>query len=123
MSALQAILERRTIAIGVFLITAIAVAGILLDFLPILLFPLGIVALLLLVYNLEWPFVLLFFLLPLSWEQEFENGFFSPFLAIFCLHNAKCPCIFLPLATVAASVITNFEILNMCTSKKDKHYF
>jgi hypothetical protein len=24
---------------------------------------------------------------------------------------------------VAASVITDFEILNMCTSKKDKHYF
>jgi ribosomal protein L24E len=24
---------------------------------------------------------------------------------------------------VAASVITDFEILNMCTFKKDKHYF
>jgi hypothetical protein len=24
---------------------------------------------------------------------------------------------------VAASVITDFEILNMCTSRKDKHYF
>jgi hypothetical protein len=43
---------------------------------------------------------------------------FSPFLVIFCL-----PCIFLPLATVAASVITDFEILNMCTSQKDQHYF
>ena len=56
-------------------------------------------------------------------KQGFENGLFSPFLVIFCLHNAKCPCIFLPLATVAASVITNFQISNMCTSKKDKHYF
>jgi hypothetical protein len=57
-------------------------------------------------------------------KQGFENnGLFSPFLVIFCLHNAKCPCIFLPPATVAASVITDFEILNMCTSKKDKHYF
>jgi hypothetical protein len=46
-----------------------------------------------------------------------------PFLVIFCLHNAKCPCIFLPVATVASSVITDFEILNICTSKKDKHYF
>jgi hypothetical protein len=56
-------------------------------------------------------------------KQGFENGLFSPFLVFFCLHNAKCPCTFLPLATVAASIITDFEILNMCTSKKDKHYF
>jgi hypothetical protein len=56
-------------------------------------------------------------------KQGLENGLFSPFLVIFCLHNAKCPSIFLPLATVAASVITDFEILNMCTSMKDKNYF
>jgi hypothetical protein len=56
-------------------------------------------------------------------KQGFENGLFSPFLVNFCLHNAKCPGIFLCLATVAASVIMDFEILNMCTSKKDKHYF
>jgi hypothetical protein len=56
-------------------------------------------------------------------KQGFEKGLFSLFLVIFCLHNAKCPIIFLPLATVTASVITDFEILNMCTSKKDKHYF
>jgi hypothetical protein len=56
-------------------------------------------------------------------KQGFENGLCSPFLVIFCLHNAKCPCISLPLATVAASVMTDFEILNMCTSRKDKHYF
>jgi hypothetical protein len=56
-------------------------------------------------------------------KQWFENGLFSPFLAIFCLHNVKCPGVFLRLATVVASVITDFKILNMCTSKKDKHYF
>jgi hypothetical protein len=56
-------------------------------------------------------------------KQGFENGLFSPFLVIFCLHNAKCSSIYLPLATVAASVITNFEILDICTSKKDKQSF
>jgi hypothetical protein len=56
-------------------------------------------------------------------KQWFENGLFSPFLVLFCLHNAKCPGIFLHLATVVASVITDFKILNMCTSIKDKHYF
>jgi hypothetical protein len=56
-------------------------------------------------------------------KQWFENGLFSPFLVFFGLHNANCPCIFLRLATVAASVITDFKILNMYTSKKDKHYF
>jgi hypothetical protein len=56
-------------------------------------------------------------------NKGFENGLFSPFLAIFCLHNAKSPCIFLPLATVLASVIRDFEILNKCTFWKDKHYF
>jgi hypothetical protein len=33
-----------------------------------------------------------------------------------------CPGIFLRLATVAASVITDFKIFNMYTSKKDEHY-
>jgi hypothetical protein len=58
-----------------------------------------------------------------SEKQGLENGLFSPSLVIFCLHNAKCPCIFLPPATVAASVITDFEILDMYTFKKDKNYF
>jgi hypothetical protein len=56
-------------------------------------------------------------------NQWFENGLFSPFLVISCLHTAKCPGIFRRLATVVASVIMDFKILNMCTSKKDKHYF
>jgi hypothetical protein len=56
-------------------------------------------------------------------KQGFENGLFSPFLVIFCLDNDKCPGIFLRIATVVASVITDLKILNMCTSKKDKHYF
>jgi hypothetical protein len=47
-------------------------------------------------------------------NKGLKIGLFSPFLVIFCLHNAKCPCIFLPLATVLASVITDFEILNKC---------
>ena len=46
-----------------------------------------------------------------------------PFLVIFCLHNAKWPGIFLHLATVAASVVTDFKILDMYTFKKDKHCF
>jgi hypothetical protein len=53
----------------------------------------------------------------------FENELFSPFLVIFCVHNAKCSGIFLRLATVVASVITDFKILKICTFKKYKHYF
>jgi hypothetical protein len=56
-------------------------------------------------------------------KQGFENRLFSPFFVIFCVHNAKCPGIFLRLATMAASVITDFKICNMCTCKKDKHNF
>jgi hypothetical protein len=56
-------------------------------------------------------------------KQGFENGLFSPFLVIFCFHDTKCSGVFLRLATVTASVITDFKIFNMCTSKKDKHYF
>jgi hypothetical protein len=59
---------------------------------------------------------------PRKTIKGLKMGCFPPFLVIFCLH-AKCPSIFLSLATVAASVITDFEILNMCTFKKDKHYF
>jgi hypothetical protein len=43
-------------------------------------------------------------------KQGFENGLFFPFLVIFCGHSFKCPSIFLCLATVAASVITDFKI-------------
>jgi hypothetical protein len=56
-------------------------------------------------------------------KRGFENGLFSPFLVIFCFHNTKFPGVFLLLATVAASVNTDFKIFNMCTSQKDKHYF
>jgi hypothetical protein len=55
-------------------------------------------------------------------KQEFENGLFPQFLVIFCFHDTKCPGVFLSLATVAASVITDFKIFIMCTSKKDKHW-
>jgi hypothetical protein len=48
-------------------------------------------------------------------NKGLKMGCFPNFLAIFCLHNTKCHCIFLPLATVLASVITDFEILNKCT--------
>jgi hypothetical protein len=41
---------------------------------------------------------------------------FSDF--VFCFNDTKCPGVFLHLATVAASVITDFEIFYMCTSKK-----
>jgi hypothetical protein len=56
-------------------------------------------------------------------KQGFENGIFSPFLVIFCVHNTKCSGIFLRLATVAASATTDFKIFNMCTFRKDKHDF
>ena len=39
--------------------------------------PLAGVGLVAMLYNLEWPFLLLFLVLPLSWEQEFSNGFSS----------------------------------------------
>jgi hypothetical protein len=56
-------------------------------------------------------------------KRGLEIGFFSPFLVTFRFHSTKCPGVFLPLATVAASVIADFDISNMRTSKKDKHYF
>jgi hypothetical protein len=46
-----------------------------------------------------------------------------PILLIFCFHYTKCPDIFLRLATVAASVSTDFKIFNMNTAKKDEYYF
>jgi hypothetical protein len=46
-------------------------------------------------------------------KQGFENGLFLPFLVIFCFHDTKCPLVFLRVATVAASVITDYKILNM----------
>jgi hypothetical protein len=42
---------------------------------------------------------------------------------MFCFYNTKHPIVFLCLATVVASVITDIEIINMCTSKIDSHYF
>jgi hypothetical protein len=33
-----------------------------------------------------------------------------------------CPGVFLHLATVAESVITDFKIFKMCTSRKDKQF-
>jgi hypothetical protein len=56
-------------------------------------------------------------------KQGFENGLFSSFIVMFCVHNTKCPGIFLRLATVAASVITDFKIFHMCTYRKDKHFW
>jgi hypothetical protein len=41
----------------------------------------------------------------------------------FCFHDTKCPGVFLRLATMAESVSTDFKIINVCTSMKDKHYF
>jgi hypothetical protein len=55
-------------------------------------------------------------------KQAFENGLFSLFLVIFFVHNTKCPGIFLHLATVEASVITDSKIFNMCTSKNFENW-
>jgi hypothetical protein len=52
-----------------------------------------------------------------------ENGLFSSFLVIVCFHNTESPCVFLRLATVAATVITDFKIFTLCTSKNDRHHF
>lgn len=57
---------------GLFLTTML---GVVLDSLPLVFLPLGMIFTLLLIYNLEWPFLLLFLLLPVSWEYEFSNGF------------------------------------------------
>lgn len=75
MSAVSKDMNHRTLMLlfgGLFLTTMLGVA---LDFLPLVFLPLGMLFVLLLVYNLEWPFLLLFFLLPISWEHEFSNGF------------------------------------------------
>jgi hypothetical protein len=67
--------------------------------------------------------------LPLYWRffpwknNGLKMGCFPHFTGIFCLHNTKYSCIFLRLAARVASVIKDFQILNMCTSKKNKHYF
>jgi hypothetical protein len=45
-----------------------------------------------------------------------------PIFSVFCVHNAKCSGIFLRLTTLAASVITDFKIFDMYTSKKYQHY-
>ena len=60
------------IILGLF---ACSIAGVVLDFLPLVFLPVVLIFGFLLLYNLEWPFLLLFFMVPLSWEQEFSNGF------------------------------------------------
>jgi hypothetical protein len=52
-------------------------------------------------------------------KRGLENGLYSPFLVIFCFHKNKYSGVFLRLATVAASVITDFKIFNKCTSEKN----
>lgn len=59
------------------ILSCFVIAGVLMDSLPLLLLPLAGVGVLAMLYNLEWPFLLLFLVLPLSWEQEFQNGFSS----------------------------------------------
>jgi hypothetical protein len=49
----------------------------------------------------------------------FSDYLFSRYQVPRCISTP----IFLRLATVAASVTTNFKIFKMCTFNKDKHYF
>jgi hypothetical protein len=57
------------------------------------------------------PFILVIF--PPE-KQRFEIGAFSSFYVDFFFHNTKRPGVFVRLVTVAASVITDFKIVDMC---------
>ena len=60
------------ILVGLFLIT---LSGVILDLWPLVFLPLGALFLMAMLYNLEWPYLLLLMSLPLSWELELGNGF------------------------------------------------
>lgn len=68
-------IENRALYIGLGALLLVTLLGVVLDFLPLVFLPLGVVFILMLLYNLKWPYLLLFLMIPLSWEQEFSNGF------------------------------------------------